>query len=447
VLTDTSQTYRRTHARNFALQGVAWSLGLFGLVRLSWFETHAVLPLTHLQAGFAQRAFGPPVLPIDVTLACSGADAFALSVGAILAYPAIWRGRLAAAVGAIALILTLNIARIGTLGRAAGSSWFDPLHLYVWPALLTLALAGYVFSWMRVASITATETPVSFSVSRFVLLSGIFLVLFLAASPYYLESTAILGVASFVARAAAFTLTHLGIPASVAGNVLWTARGGFLVTQECITTPLIPVYVAAVFAYSQTWTWRALAFAAAAPLFVALGIARLLIVALPAALVGSPLFLIHAFYQLLLAVLMVVVAALWRHGSSTIAWRRAILGTVAGGLLVYFLSGPTSQALVSIFFSPNAPFSDPQGAIALLPSFQIGLYLSLCVAVFATFTWRPFVVGLAMLTVLQVTAFAMLRLFLEHGGLTPHVRDVRGWTLAAPILIVAALVAYDRPRR
>jgi exosortase/archaeosortase family protein len=446
VQTDTPHTYHRTHARNFALQGVAWSLGLFGLVRLNWFETHAVLPLTQLQAGFAQRAFGPPALPIDVTLACSGADAFALCVGAILAYPTIWRGRLAGAAGAIALVLALNIARIGTLGRAAGSSWFDPLHLYVWPALLTLALAGYVFSWMRVAGTDTKKTPVSFSASRFVFLSGILLVLFIAASPYYLESAGILAVASFVARAAAFTLGHLGIPASVAGNVLWTARGGFLVTQECITTPLIPVYVAAIFAYSQTWSRRALALAAAAPLFVALGIARLLIVALPAALVGSPLFLIHAFYQLLLAAVIVVVAALWRHGSSTTAWRRALVGGVAGAVFVYLLIGPSSHVLGSVF-AASAPLSDPQGAIALLPSFQIGLYLALCVAAFATFTWRPFAVGLAILVALQMAAFATLHFFALHGGLTPHVRDVRGWTLAAPIFIVAALVMYDRPRR
>ena len=64
-----------SHARDFALRGVAWSLGLFGLTRLSWVEAHAVLPLTQLQSRLAQIGFGTPVLPINVTLACSGADA------------------------------------------------------------------------------------------------------------------------------------------------------------------------------------------------------------------------------------------------------------------------------------------------------------------------------------------------------------------------------------
>ena len=70
--------------------------------------------------------------------------------------------------------------------------------------------------------------------------------------------------------------------------MLSTGRGGFLVTQECISTPLIPVYLAAVCVYARAWRPRMLGILAAAPLFVGLGIARLLVVALPPALIGSP---------------------------------------------------------------------------------------------------------------------------------------------------------------
>ncbi|MBA2259386.1 MAG: archaeosortase/exosortase family protein, partial [Acidobacteria bacterium] len=314
--TDTAPAYRHNHARNFALRGVAWSLGLFGLLRLPWLETHAVLPLTQLQARLAETGFGTPALPIAVTLACSGADALALCAGAILAYPVIWQARLGGAAGGIGLVLALNTVRIGTLGRAAGSpSWFEALHVYVWPALLTLAIAGYVFAWMRFADRRPAVTPSASPAPpadqsvrqttrltrRFVLLTAAFLVLFTAASPLYLESAGVLAVAAFVARAAAGALRLLGVEAGATANLLSTAQGGFLVTQECISTPLIPVYLAAVFAYSNTWRRRALALLTAVPLFVGLGIARLLVVALPAALVGSPIFLIHAFYQLLLA--------------------------------------------------------------------------------------------------------------------------------------------------
>ena len=128
--TDTARV--QTDAVKFALRGVAWSLGFFGLLRLNWTEAHAVLPLTRAQAGLAAGLFGAPAVPVEVTLACSGADALALCLGAILAYPVPWRRRLAGAAVGVGLILGLNTLRIGTLGRAAASpAWFNTLHVTV----------------------------------------------------------------------------------------------------------------------------------------------------------------------------------------------------------------------------------------------------------------------------------------------------------------------------
>jgi exosortase/archaeosortase family protein len=435
---------------------VAWSLAFFGLIRLAWFEAHAIVPLTQMEAGIAQRGFGLPAAPIEITLACSGADALALCVGAILAYPVRWPMRLAGAAGGIGIILALNIVRIGTLGRAAASpSWFEVLHVYAWPALLTLAIAGYVFSWMRFADRrpaivdrarprrAARARPLS---GRFVLLTVAFIAIFTAASPLYLESAGVLAIAGFVARSAALALGLFGIQASATANVLLTAKGGFMVTQECISTPLIPVSCAAIFAYLDGWRARSLALLAVAPLFVALGIARLLVVALPAAIVGSPLFLIHAFYQLLLAAVVVCLAAFWRHGASAMSWRRACLGVALGGVFAYLLAPLDARALATAF-AGGAPLEDSQGAIALLPAFQVGLYVALAVAAFAVITWRPFVTGLAVLAVSQVAVLAALHLAVRHAGFMPHVRDVRAWALAAPLLVIAAMVAHERPAR
>ena len=458
----TAQDYRAARARSFAWQGVAWSLGLFGVLRLSWFETHAVLPFTQLQARLAEGGFGTPALPIEVTLACSGADAIALCAAAILAYPVLWRMRLAGAVGGVAMVLVLNTVRIGTLGRAAASpAWFSALHLYAWPALLTLAIAGYVFTWMRradrrqlvVAARDRPAAPADQSIEpsagltrRFVVLTAVFLVLFTAGSPLYLESAGVLAVAAFIARAAALALRLLGVDAAATGNVLSTTRGAFLVTQECISTPLIPVYLAAAFAYATKWRWRTLALLAAGPLFVGLGIARLLVVALPAALVGSPLFLIHAFYQLVLAAVVVLLAAVWRHGAAPTAWRRALVGVSLGGVFVYLAGPPYARALTSAF-AAAAPLEDPQGAIALLPAFQVGFYVALAVAAFVVFEWGPLLTGLALLGLSQVAVFAALHFLVRHGGVVPHVRDIRAWALAGPLLVVVAMVTYERPRR
>jgi exosortase/archaeosortase family protein len=451
-------------ALRFAQRGLGWSLGLFGLMRLPWFQAEALVPLTQLQARLAGLAFGMPVRPIEVTLACSGTDALALCIGAILAYPATWSRRLTGAAGGIALILALNIVRLGTLGRAAGSPRsFEALHLYVWPALLTLAIAGYVFGWIRKAERYAITTcvptltesaavgvpappPTSRRAApltrRFVVLAAVFLALFTMASPLYLTSTAVLTVASVIARGAAVALGILGVPAASHANVLATTRGAFLVTQECILTPLIPVYLAVVFALSTTWPRRALALLATGPLFGGLGIARLLVVALPPALVGSPMFLVHAFYQLLLAGVVVVLAATWRHGANAMAWRRALVGGVLGGLLAYLLVPPFARALASVFAAGPA-FADPQGAIAFLPPFQIGLYVALCMAAFVALEWRTFATGLALLGLSQVALVAVLHLVVTHVGLLPQVRDVRAWAVAGPLLAVAAVLRRE----
>lgn len=450
----------------FAARCVAWSLGLFGLLRLSWTEAHVLLPLTRGQGRLAVGLFGTPALPVDVTLACSGADALALCLGAVLAYPVTWRARLAGAGGGAALILALNTMRIGTLGRAAASpAWFNTLHVYVWPALLTLAIAGYVFAWMRLADRRpalvdgAGEPPPSPPAAsptslvsagrvapqptrRFVVLTGAFLLLFAAASPFYLESPGVLALAGFIARAAAAALGVAGVSAHAAANVLWTPRGGFLVTQECISTPLIPVYLAAVCAFAATWRRLILGVVAAAPLFVALGIVRLLVVALPHAVVASPLFLVHAFYQLLLGAVVVVLAALWRHGRSA-APRHALAGALAG-LAFVLLLGRYYTGIVT--YPGGMPLDDPQGAIALLPGFQIGLYLAIWVAAFGTVGWRPFLAGLAVLALTQTTGLLALH-ELASSGLTAHVRDIRGWAVAGPVLIVAAVVNLAGPRR
>ena len=92
----------RPRQASFALRLIAWSLALFGLLRLPWVGTHLLLPVTRLQAAAGSAIVGPSSLPIEATLACSGADALALCLAAIVAYPAPWRMRAAGAAGGAA---------------------------------------------------------------------------------------------------------------------------------------------------------------------------------------------------------------------------------------------------------------------------------------------------------------------------------------------------------
>ena len=267
--------------------------------------------------------------------------------------------------------------------------------------------------------------------------------MFAAASPLYLESRWVLALAGFIARAAAGILGGVGVSAYALSNVLWTPRGSFLVTQECISTPLIPVYLAGICAYSTTWRRLILGVLAAAPLFIALGIVRLLVVALPDAVVASPLFFVHAFYQLLLGAVVVCLAALWRHGGRA-ALGHALAGVIVGVLFVDLL-GPFYTRVVT--YPAGAPLDDPQGAIAFLPAFQVGLYLALWVAAYVAVGWKRFFGGLAVLGLMQTTGLIVLHALASHSGLTARVTDIRAWAVAGPLLIVAAVVNIARPRR
>lgn len=427
-----------TRVGEFVLRGVAGSLGFFALLRLPWVEAHLVLPVVRAQGVAAVRLIGAPVLPVEVTLACSGADVIAMCLGAILAYPVAWSRRLAGAGLGLALILGLNTLRIGTLGRAAASpAWFDALHLYLWPAALTLAVAGYVFAWMRVADdrLVPQATEVAQPSRRFVVLTIAFVLLFSLASSLYLESAAVLALAGFIARAAAGVLRLGGVDANAVANTLWTSRGGFVVTQECISTPLLPVYLAAVCAYAPSWRRLMAGVLAAAPLFVALGVVRLLLVALPG-FVASPLFFVHAFYQLLLAAVVVMIAALWRHGGRTAA-RYALAGAIVGVLFVALLGPFYTRAIA---YPAGTPLSDPQGAIAILPAFQIGLYLAMSVAAFVALGWGRFLGGLVVLGMTQTAALLALQ------TLAAPVPHVRAWAIAGPVMIFAAMVNLGRAR-
>ena len=441
----TAITPHLTTAHKFVLRAAGGSLALFALLRVAWLDAHLVLPFTELQAAAATRWFGEPAAPIAATLACSGTDALALCVGAVLGYPAPWRLRLTGAAAGAGLIVALNVARIGTLGRMAASPrWFPALHLYVWPAVLTLAVAVYVLAWMRYADRAVPRSlfhRVPQPSRRFVVLAIVFLVLFLAAAPLYLDSAAVLMLATIAARAAAAVLSAAGVPAHAAGNVLWTGSGGFAVTQECIATPLIPVYLAAVCAASPSWRRLTVGVVAALPIVLALGAARLLLVALPAA-VAAPLFWVHAFYQLLVGVLVVWGAARWRDRRST---NRRALGGVLAGVAAGALAAPLLTRVVSA--SGGTALDDPQGAIAFMPAFQIALYIALCVAASRAVAWRRSTAGLAILAVTVPATALALRAVALHAGVVPHVRDVRAWAIVAPMVIFAAVVSHAPARR
>lgn len=451
----------------FLLAALAWSLGLFALLRSPWAEERLVLPLTRFQEQAAEYYAGRPTAPISVTAECSGTDVLALCLAAILACPVPWRARLAGAAGGVALVLALNTLRIATLGRAAASpALFQALHLRVWPAILILVTAGYVFAWMRWAlggrgraaqSASGEGDALSLIVRRFAPRAAVLLVAFALCAPWIATSRVLLEAGAWIATSAAFVLTGVGVVAAASGNGLATSRGAFIVTPECIATALIPVYVAGVLAARLSWPRRALALAAALPLFALLAIARLLVLALPPALAASPLFLVHGFHQLVLGFVGVVLLALAREPPAPGRWRRvarragvalgaaAILAAVLGHALTTAVLG-AAGALASLApqtLTELAAPGDAQGALALLPAYQAGLLLAIGMTAFPG--WRRFLLAFGLLLASQVVLLAVLGELAAHAGLVAHALLLRAWAVAVPVVLALVLWRAGQP--
>jgi exosortase/archaeosortase family protein len=441
----------------------AWVVGLFGLMRLGWVQQQILLPLGAFQQRIASDLLGAPRDAVVVNVSCTGADEMALCVGVIAAFPVAWPARVRGALAGLALILALNTVRIGSLSFVAhDGALLNLLHLYVWPAILIVAVLAYVFLWMnrvtRAGSTGAGPTPgpagggPSAALAwRFLALSLIFVAAYFGVAPWLYGSQALSAVAGGVATTGAFLIAGLGVPATASGTFLTTAHGGFVVTQECIATPLIPVYLAGVLSAPVPAGRRALALVLAPVLFFGLGTARLLVLALPQALVASHVVAIHAFSQVVAAIVVVGVAS-WVYGRSAPSrhWARIAFLAVAGAAIVGFGLGPlwtvgigfAATALQGLGNHAGHAYADPQSAVAMLPAFQMALFVAFWFAASKGWVWRTLAVGLAGLLLSQVALVVLLGELGQHIGFAPHVSLIRGWALGIPIVL---MVLLERP--
>ena len=441
----------------FWLASGTLSLVFFSLLHTTWVEGRMLLPLARVQMQIASWYGARSHAPVTVGVSCSGADVIALCLGTILAFPAPLWNRFTGVVLGVGLILFLNTLRIGTLWCLADSSEvFSALHLYVWPATLVLCVTGYVFWWMKQQRDKTNrpegrEAPRRFR-WRFLSRAAFSLCIFAGAAPWILQSETVRRLAEWVADSGALILGLLGTEAEASGNLLLTTEGAFLVTQECVATPLIAVYVAAIWTMRWSWWARGLALASAVPLLAFLAVARVLVLALPPALVDSPLLLVHGFYQFLVVAIAVVLVASWREIASRLTHvaLRAALALSLGLLAAVFGGSWYTRLLVEAAdgFSSVAPHvllelttpGDVQGALLMLPAFQMGFFVALTVAGIHVASRYRILPGACLLALSQVCLLALLGELGAHMGFVPHALFIRAWAVIGPVLLFLLMV-------
>ena len=480
--TPTAPTAGTSGVLRFTLTVGAWFVGLFGLMRLGWVERTLLTPFAQLQQRVADQLTGAPSDLVYADASCSGGDPIALCVGAICAYPAVWGSRLRGAALGVAVITALNVVRLGTLSLVATDpALLDLLHVYVWPGILILASAAWVYGWMgrqgrggadaratglHPAGADAADGPhaagettaaagagpvvLGGAARRFLVLAAVLVAAYFATAPFFYESAAVDVIAGWIAATGGAILGAAGTAVRVAGPVIRTAHGGFVVTQECIFTPLIPLYLAGCLAAPLSPLRRAAALTATPVVFFAIGVSRLLVLAVPAAVVGSYEVAIHAFSQTLVAMLLVTGAAVWTAGAERRAAPR-VLGAIGAGLAAGFAAAPLWGVLVGggVAVAQDAAghaghlFADEQGATAILPAFQMGLFAALWVAVAGGTAWRRAVLGLGVLVASHAVLAVLVGELAHHYGFDPHIGLIRAWALALPVVLVWRLAPTD----
>ena len=452
----------------FTLVIGAWFVGLFGLMRLAWVERVLLTPFAALQQRVADQLTGAPSDLVYADASCSGGDPLALCAAAIFAFPATWGSRLRGAAVGFTVITALNVVRLGHLSLIAeNGALLDLLHVYVWPGLLILAAAGFVYGWMRrqacgtvggpLAGVGGGATPgggmvLGTAARRFLLLATLLVAAYFATAPHFYESAGVDVIAGWIAVTGGAILAVAGTTAEVSGAIIRTAHGAFIVTQECIFTPLIPLYAAVALAAPMGWGRRAAMLAATPAVFFSLGVLRLLVLAVPAAVIGSYAVAIHAFSQTLVAVLLVAVVAFrtvggGRRGAARVAVA-VVVGAVAAMAAALVLGAVDAVAVARLqALSGHAghAFMDDQGAWAILPAFQVGLFAALWIAMAGGGRpWQRALAGIGGVVLVQAAFGVSVDELAHHYGFDPHVGLLRGWALALP---TAAVWWLGRPMR
>jgi hypothetical protein len=207
------------------------------------------------------------------------------------------------------------------------------------------------------------------------------------------------------------------------------------------------VYLAAALSLPGSWRGRLWATLGALPMIVLLAMARLFALALPPAMMDSPLPLVHGFNQLLVGVLAVVAMAVYREGFAAGSRSRVVCRMLwasgAGLLLASALGAVYTHGLLWLAGAARAVAAhtltrvswpqDEQGALWLLPAYQIGLLAAVWIAA-GLGRPRRFAIALSVLALSHLVLLMAWGEAAAHFGRVPHALVVRAWAVAGPLL-------------
>ena len=91
---------------------------------------------------------------VEIVNGCTGVDVAIFLGSAMLVYPAAWTAKLRGVALAFAVVLATNFLRVLTLCwlNASSPRAFELVHVYVWPAFISLVCLATLLAWIRSAT-------------------------------------------------------------------------------------------------------------------------------------------------------------------------------------------------------------------------------------------------------------------------------------------------------
>ena len=88
---------------------------------------------------------------VEIVNGCTGLDVGIFLASAMLVFPAPWRARLRGAALAFAIAFGVNFLRVLTLCvlNEGSQPAFEVVHVYVWPAFISLVCLATLLVWIR----------------------------------------------------------------------------------------------------------------------------------------------------------------------------------------------------------------------------------------------------------------------------------------------------------
>ncbi len=435
-----------------------WGLAAFfyWLDHTSCFKTVVVAPYARLSALVTARLLallgvefqiqGSSLTVSDkvfvVADSCTGSFVFFLLAAVIIAFPASWKEKLLGLTVGLVTIVTLNLLRtlmiVVLASRFSGTFW--GLHVIVGQALIIAGTLGVFVWWAQ--GVGQGRTVLSLSRRR--LFSGVALYVcgfLFSYGLYTLFLNSLFGTwfKDLVIRHAALVL-GIFTESVQQGQVINTARSSIRVIHDCLSSPVLVLFLATFFIFPLSWSRRLLLYAVCFfPLYYFYHVVRTVVAVWFMAGGRDVNFAYNFFGQIALVKALLLFSVYYWAGL-----RQAV--TIGRQLLLLLLSAFPAIALAlfngwlwqnfglsyfAVLVGSVERLYDPGRIVSMMLVFHVFVWLAL---VLTTPLWslrQRFKWGLAGCLMLNLfyTLMVMILLFL---GLAPHPWLIKSINVALP---------------